>query len=100
MLELNICSSGEDTGEYAGGFLRSDLRTAGALIMAGADVVVCGASCAVFDPRLVLVFCSAGGRMNGLIVPSGVSLECEMERSCVDGTDEMALWFDNVCACP
>jgi len=38
--------------------------------------------------------------MNGLIAPSGVLLECEMERSCVDGMDEMLLCSDRVCACP
>ncbi len=84
MLELNICSSGDDTGEYAGGFIRSVLRT-GVLVTTSADITdVSWPCCAV---------CSSGGIMNGIIAPSGVSLKNDKDRSCVEGFDDMLLWF-------
>jgi len=39
VLELNIRSSGEDTGEYAGGFIRSTLRVGEPVTALAATVV-------------------------------------------------------------
>lgn len=91
MLELNICSSGDEAGEgeYAGGFIRSVLRT-GVLVITFEDVMEVSC-CADW---------SAEGIMNGTIAPSGASLKDDMDRSCVEGFDDMLLWFDSVCMCP